>query len=54
MINIVHIVRLYIEMFDFMVSVVHPSEVPNVMYMMPHTVHLMAKVVHQGSLGKGT
>ena len=30
MINIVHIVRLYIEMFDFMASVVHPSEVSNV------------------------
>ena len=30
MINIVHTVRLYIEMFDFLVSVVHPSEVPNV------------------------
>ena len=30
MINIVHVVRLYIEMFDFMASVVHPSEVPDV------------------------
>ena len=46
MINLLHIVRLYIEMFA--------TQKRFLMYMMPHTVHLMAKVVHQGILGKGT
>ena len=40
-------------MFDFLASVVHPSELLD-WFMVTYTVHLMANVVHQSSLGKGT
>ena len=40
-------------MVDFMASVVHPSEVPNV-HDATHSTPDVHQVVHQGSLGKGT
>ena len=41
-------------MFEFIASLVHPSEVPNVHDATHSTPDGKRSTVHQGSLGKGT